>query len=47
VSERRPLFSFAEYGYRPAIIIALAAEAAAVVLLGAYLGFGARARTAR
>ena len=41
VSESRPLFGFEEYGYRPAIIIALAAEAAAVVLLGAYLAFRA------
>jgi len=37
VSENRPLFGFEEYGYRPAIIVALAAEAAAVLLLGAYL----------
>lgn len=37
VSESRPLFGFQDYGYRPAIIIALVAEAAAVVLLGAYL----------
>jgi hypothetical protein len=43
VSESRPLFGFQDYGYRPAIIIALAAEAAAVVLLGAYLGFRASA----
>jgi hypothetical protein len=35
---RRPLFGFQDYGYRPAIVIALVAEAAAVVLLGAYLG---------
>ncbi|HEX6789356.1 MAG TPA: hypothetical protein VF091_08955 [Gaiellaceae bacterium] len=47
VSESRPLFGFEEYGYRPAIIIALAAEAAAVVLLGAYLALRAGAsRTA-
>jgi hypothetical protein len=38
VSEHRPLFGFEEYGYRPAILIALAAEAAAVLFLGAYLG---------
>jgi len=37
VSESRPLFGFEEYGYRPVIIVALVAEAAAVVLLGAYL----------
>jgi hypothetical protein len=40
VSESRPLFGFEEYGYRPAIIIALVAEAAAVLLLGAYLSSG-------
>ena len=44
ISERRPLFGFQDYGYRPAIIIALAAEAAAVVLLGGYLV--SRSRTA-
>ena len=38
VSERQPLFGFQDYGYRPAIITALVAEAAAVVLLGAYIG---------
>jgi hypothetical protein len=38
VSEHRTLFGFEEYGYRPAIVISLVAEAAAVVLLGAYLG---------
>lgn len=43
VSENRPLFGFEEYGYRPAIVIALAAEAAAVALLGAYLALGASA----
>jgi hypothetical protein len=37
ISERQPLFGFQDYGYRPAIIIALVAEAAAVVLLGGYL----------
>jgi hypothetical protein len=43
ISEHRPLFGFEDYGYRPGIVIALAAEAAAVVMLGAYLA--ARART--
>jgi len=43
VSEHRPLFGFQDYGYRPAILVALAAEAAAVVLLGAYLAFRAGA----
>jgi hypothetical protein len=38
VSEHRRLFGFEEYGYRPAIIVALAAEAAATVFLGGYLG---------
>ena len=37
VSESTTLFGFHEYGYRPAIVIALAVEAAAVVLLGLYL----------
>jgi hypothetical protein len=37
ISERQPLFGFQDYGYRPAIIIAIAAEAAAVALLGGYL----------
>jgi hypothetical protein len=44
VSERQPLFGFQDYGYRPAIIVALVAEAAAVVLLGGYLA--GRSRTA-
>jgi hypothetical protein len=44
VSQQQPLFGFQDYGYRPAIVIALAAEAAAVVLLGAYLAVGARTR---
>ncbi|HEX5245875.1 MAG TPA: hypothetical protein VFW41_01960 [Gaiellaceae bacterium] len=38
IGEHRPLFGFEDYGYRPAILAALAAEAAAVVLLGSYLG---------
>jgi len=47
VSEHRPLFGFQDYGYRPAIIVALAAEAAAIVLLGTFLGLRAGApRTA-
>jgi hypothetical protein len=37
ISEHQPLFGFQEHGYRAAIVIALAAEAAAVGLLGAYL----------
>jgi hypothetical protein len=43
VSEQQPLFGFQDHGYRPAIVIALAAEAVTVVSLGAYLG----ARTRR
>jgi hypothetical protein len=37
VSEHTPVFGFAEYGYRAAIVVALAAEAAATVFLGGYL----------
>jgi len=37
VSEHQPLFGFQDYGYRTEIVVALAAEAAAVVTLGAYL----------
>ena len=37
VSEHTPLFGFAEYGYRAAIVVALAAEAVAAVFLGGYL----------
>ena len=44
VSEHRPLFGFQDYGYRPAILVALAAEAAAVLLLGAYLASSLRRR---
>ncbi len=44
ISEHGTLFGFEDYGYRPAILAALAAEAAAVVLLGGYLGLRARPR---
>lgn len=44
VSEHQPLFGFEEHGYRAAIVIALAAEAVAVVALGAYLATRARGR---
>jgi hypothetical protein len=37
VSEHRPIFGFAEYGYRPAIVAALIAEAVAAVCLAGYL----------
>jgi hypothetical protein len=42
ISEHQPLFGFQDYGYRAEIVIALAAEAAAVVALVAYLGTRAR-----
>ena len=44
VSESRPLFGFQEHGYRAAIVIALVAEAVAVVALGGYLAARARRR---
>lgn len=37
LSEHQPLFGFQDYGYRLEILVALAAEAAAVVTLAAYL----------
>jgi hypothetical protein len=37
ISEHRTVFGFMDYGYRPAIVVALVAEAATAVLLGAYL----------
>jgi hypothetical protein len=44
VSEHQPLFGFQDYGYRTVIVVALAAEAAAVVTLGAYLAGRVRRR---
>jgi hypothetical protein len=44
ISEHQPLFGFHEHGYRAAIVIALAAEAVAVVTLAAYLATRARSR---
>jgi hypothetical protein len=44
ISEHQPLFGFQDYGYRAAIVIALAAEATAVVALTAYLAVRARRR---
>jgi hypothetical protein len=44
VSEHQPLFGFQDYGYRTEIVVALAAEAAAVVLLAAYLAVGGARR---
>ena len=40
MSEHQPLFGFHEHGYRAAIVLALTAEAVAVVSLGAYLALG-------
>jgi hypothetical protein len=40
-SETQPLFGFMENGYRLEIVIALASEAAAIILLGAFLGLAA------
>jgi hypothetical protein len=37
LSEHGGIFGFQDYGYRPAIVVALAAEAAAAVLLAGYL----------
>jgi hypothetical protein len=42
ISEHQPLFGFQDYGYRTEIVVALAAEAAAVVTLAAYLAVRAR-----
>jgi hypothetical protein len=44
ISEHQPLFGFQDYGYRPGILIALAAEAVAAVALAAYLAARARSR---
>jgi hypothetical protein len=44
VSEHQPLFGFQDYGYRTEIVVALAAEAAAVVTLAAYLAVRVRRR---
>jgi len=37
VSEHQPLFGFQDYGFRTEIVVAVAAEAAAVVTLAGYL----------
>jgi hypothetical protein len=47
LSEHQPLFGFMDYGYRPAIIAALAAEATTAALLIAYLGTLLRRRLNR
>jgi len=44
ISEHQPLFGFQDYGYRMEIVVALAAEAVAVVALVAYLATRARRR---
>jgi hypothetical protein len=40
ISENGGLFGFVEHGYRGAIVLAIALEAATVVLLGAFLALG-------
>ena len=47
VSEQTTLFGFRESGYRLAIVLAIACEAAAIVLLGADLARSARRPAAR
>jgi len=47
VSEQTTLFGFRESGYRLAIVLAIACEAAAIVLLGADLAWSARRPAAR
>lgn len=42
ISEHRSLFGFQEHGYRAAIVVALVAEAVAVVTLAAYLAVHTR-----
>jgi hypothetical protein len=46
VSESTPLFGFMESGYRPAILVAIVSEAAAVLSLGALVASSLRRRTA-
>lgn len=41
VSERTPLFGFMEHGYRPVIVLAIAADTLAIVALSAVLAWGA------
>ena len=45
VSEQTTLFGFMEYGYRLAIVVAIACEAAAALLLGADLAGSRRGRS--
>jgi hypothetical protein len=44
ISEHQPLFGLHEHGYRAAIVIALTAEATAVIFLAAYLVTRSRRR---
>jgi hypothetical protein len=45
ISERSSLFGFSDHGYRPAIIVAIVAEAVAIITLSAYLALaGVRLR---
>lgn len=41
ISERTSLFGFMEHGYRPVIVLAIAADALAIVALSAVLARGA------
>lgn len=45
ISEHQPLFGFQDYGYRTGIVVALVAEAVAVVTLAAYVATRARRRS--
>jgi hypothetical protein len=45
IAEHQSLFGFQEHGYRAGIVVALVAEAVAVVTLGAYLVASVRRRT--
>jgi hypothetical protein len=40
ISERTPLFGFMEHGYRPVIVLAIAADALVIVALSAVLAWG-------
>jgi hypothetical protein len=42
ISEHTPLFGFMEHGYRPEIVVALAAEAVAILTLGFFLSRSGR-----
>jgi hypothetical protein len=42
IAESTPLFGFMEFGYRLVIVLAIVAEGAAILVLGALLALGAR-----